>query len=44
MLDGKLHQTFGFITQVAIETSKMNHHPQWFNIYKTVVIDLVKAW
>lgn len=50
MLDGKLHQTFvfadftqafGFITQVAIEASKMNHHSQWSNIYKTVVIDLI---
>ncbi|BBB22912.1 4a-hydroxytetrahydrobiopterin dehydratase [Abyssogena phaseoliformis symbiont OG214] len=50
MLDGKLHQTFifndftqtfGFITQVAIEASKMNHHPHWSNVYQTVVIDLI---
>ena len=47
---GKLHKTiefatfvqaFGFMTQVAIEAEKMNHHPEWHNIYNKVTIDLV---
>ena len=34
-------QAFGFMTQVAIEAEKMNHHPEWFNVYNRVRIDLV---
>ena len=32
---------FGFMTQVAIHAEKMDHHPEWFNVYSKVVIDLV---
>ncbi|WP_394242150.1 4a-hydroxytetrahydrobiopterin dehydratase [Vibrio astriarenae] len=32
---------FGFMTQVAIIAEKMNHHPEWSNVYKKVEIDLV---
>jgi 4a-hydroxytetrahydrobiopterin dehydratase len=48
--NGKLHKTiefatfvqaFGFMTQVAIEAEKMNHHPEWHNVYNKVTIDLV---
>ena len=31
---------FGFMTSAAIEAEKMNHHPEWFNVYSKVVIDL----
>lgn len=32
---------FGFMTQVAIKAEKANHHPEWFNVYKRVDIDLI---
>ena len=34
-------EAFGFMTKVAIEAEKMNHHPEWFNVYNQVKIDLV---
>ncbi len=33
-------EAFGFMTQAAIISEKTNHHPEWFNVYKTVVVDL----
>lgn len=47
--DHKLHkefvfdnfiEAFGFMTRVAIIAEGMNHHPEWFNVYKKLVIDL----
>ena len=47
--DGKLHreykfrdfvQAFGFMTSVALVAESMNHHPEWFNVYSTVNVDL----
>ena len=29
-------EAFGFMTRVAIEAEKMNHHPLWTNVYNTV--------
>lgn len=29
-------EAFGFMTRVAIEAEKMNHHPEWKNVYNTV--------
>ncbi len=29
-------EAFGFMARVAIEAEKMNHHPEWKNIYNTV--------
>ena len=34
-------RTFGFMTKVALEAEKMNHHPEWFNVYSKLNIDLV---
>lgn len=31
---------FGFMTQVAMIAEKMNHHPEWANVYRTVDIYL----
>lgn len=31
---------FGFMTRVAIYAEKANHHPEWFNVYKQVTVDL----
>lgn len=31
---------FGFMAQIAIIAEKNNHHPEWFNVYNRVVIDL----
>jgi 4a-hydroxytetrahydrobiopterin dehydratase len=34
-------EAFGFMTTVALIAERMNHHPEWFNVYHRVVIDLV---
>ncbi len=48
--DGKLQrefkfkdfrQAFGFMSKVALEVHAYDHHPEWFNVYGTVRIDLV---
>ena len=31
---------FGFMTRVALAAEKMDHHPEWFNVYKTVQVTL----
>ncbi len=31
---------FAFMTKVAITAEKMNHHPEWFNVYNKVQIHL----
>lgn len=49
MKDGKLHrelrfrdfvEAFGFMASVALVAEAGNHHPEWFNVYSRVVIDL----
>ena len=32
---------FGFMSRVALYAEKADHHPEWFNVYGTVRIDLV---
>jgi 4a-hydroxytetrahydrobiopterin dehydratase len=34
------NHAFGFMTQVALEAEKMNHHPWWSNVYNQVNIEL----
>ncbi|MFV0604878.1 MAG: 4a-hydroxytetrahydrobiopterin dehydratase [Niabella sp.] len=31
-------EAFAFMTSVAMEAEKMNHHPEWRNVYNTVEI------
>jgi len=47
--DGKLHrdfkfksfvEAFGFMTSLALVAESMGHHPEWFNVYNRVAIDL----
>ena len=33
-------EAFGFMSQVAIVAEKMNHHPNWSNVYNTVSFEL----
>ena len=33
-------EAFGFMTKVAIEAEKLNHHPDWSNVYSTVEVEL----
>jgi 4a-hydroxytetrahydrobiopterin dehydratase len=47
---GKLHRTFsfrdfveafGFMASAALVAERMNHHPEWHNVYSKVAVDLV---
>lgn len=31
---------FGWMSRIAIVAEKMDHHPEWFNVYKTVNVTL----
>lgn len=37
---GNFIEAFGWMTSVAITAEKLNHHPEWFNVYKTVKVTL----
>lgn len=48
-VDGKLHKAFnfpdfiaafGFMTEAALHAEKLNHHPDWSNVYNTVTVNL----
>lgn len=34
------NQAFGFMSRVALMAEKVDHHPEWFNVYKTVDVTL----
>lgn len=34
------NEAFGFMSRVALLAEKMNHHPEWVNVYKTVDVRL----
>src|SRR5437588_1523152 len=34
------NQAFGFMARVALVAEKMDHHPEWSNVYKTVDVTL----
>lgn len=49
LVNGKLHkdfvfkdfiEAFGFMSTAALHIEKMNHHPEWFNVYNKIKVDL----
>lgn len=49
LVDGKLHRVFrfddfvaafSFMSAVALVAERMDHHPEWSNVYNEVTIDL----
>jgi 4a-hydroxytetrahydrobiopterin dehydratase len=34
------NEAFGFMTRAALIAEKMDHHPEWFNVYKNVEVTL----
>ena len=34
-------EAWKFMTIAVVEIQKMNHHPEWFNVYNKLVIDLM---
>jgi 4a-hydroxytetrahydrobiopterin dehydratase len=49
VVNGKLHRefkfrdfsyAFGFMATAATAIEKRNHHPEWFNVYNRVTVDL----
>ena len=49
VVDGALHRefrfddfvnAFGFMARVALVAEKMDHHPDWSNVWNRVVVDL----
>ncbi|MFO0689313.1 MAG: 4a-hydroxytetrahydrobiopterin dehydratase [Myxococcota bacterium] len=50
LANGKLHRdfafpdfvrAFGFMSEAALHAEKLDHHPEWSNVYAKVSVDLV---
>lgn len=50
LLKGKLHREYkfrnfedaiSFMVRSSLEVEKLDHHPEWFNVYNRIVVDLV---
>ncbi len=37
---GDFNAAFGFMTRVALMADKLDHHPEWFNVYSRVDVVL----
>lgn len=37
---GSFIEAWGWMSQMAIEAEKLNHHPEWFNVYNRVEVTL----
>ena len=37
---GDFNEAFAFMTRVALLAERMDHHPEWMNVYKTVDVRL----
>lgn len=37
---GSFVEAFGFMAQSALSAEKLNHHPEWFNVYSRVDVTL----
>ena len=37
---GDFNEAFGFMTRSALIAEKLDHHPEWFNVYATVRVQL----
>ncbi|KAA5606868.1 4a-hydroxytetrahydrobiopterin dehydratase [Roseospira marina] len=37
---GDFSEAFGFMARVALAAEKADHHPEWFNVFKTVEVTL----
>lgn len=39
-LFSNFNEAFGFMTRVALLADKMDHHPEWFNVYNKVQVTM----